>query len=228
LIDLGCDETKITVHRSGIDFNKFVLHKSNKSDDLIRILSVGRLVEKKGFKYGIYAIKKLRNIHQNIKYDIIGDGPLRNELQHLIESLEMGEVINLLGDKHQQEVIETLNNSHILIAPSVTTYTGDQEGIPNVLKEAMAMNLPVISTNHSGIPELIKNGISGILVPERDIDALAEKLNYLINHPQIWSKMCRAARNHVVEDYDINKLNCQLIEIYEHVLKNSARYSWGI
>jgi colanic acid/amylovoran biosynthesis glycosyltransferase len=132
----------------------------------------------------------------------------------------MGEVINLLGNKHQRDVIEALNKSHIFIAPSVTTATGDQEGTPNVLKEAMAMNLPVISTNHSGIPELIKNGISGFLVPERDIDALAEKLNYLINHPQIWSNMCKVARNHVVEHYDINKLSYQLIGIYKHVLKN--------
>lgn len=216
---LGCDKTKITIHRSGIDCNKFFsTQKHRKPNKLIRIVSVGRLVEKKGIKYGIYAIKKLKNVHQNIKYDIIGNGPLKDDLNQLIEKLEMGETISLLGDKHQKEVIKILNNSHILITPSVTANTGDQEGIPNIVKEAMAMNLPVIGTNHSGIPELIKNGISGILVPERDIDALAEKLDYLINNPQIWSNMCKAARSHVVEHYDINKLNDRLVGIYKQVL----------
>lgn len=113
----------------------------------------------------------------------------------------------MVGPKSQQQVIEILDKAHILLAPSVTDKNGDQEGIPVVLMEAMAMGLPLVSTQHSGIPELIKNGVSGFLVPERNVEALFDKLKYLVDNSHMWPKMGRHGRNCVKEHYDINKLN---------------------
>lgn len=114
--------------------------------------------------------------------------------------------------------MEILNNAHLFIAPSVTAKDGNQDAPINVLKEAMAMGLPAISTDHGGIPELVEDGVSGFLVPERDVDALVEKLGYLIEHPEIWTEMGRAGRAYVEAHYDLNKLNDQLVAIYRQVL----------
>ena len=219
LLKLGCDEKKIRVHRSGIDCSRFVFTPRRlHSDGRVRIATTGRLIEKKGIEYSIRAIALIASVNPNIEYNIIGDGPLKENLQQLINSLNVSNIVKLLGWKKQQEVIEILNNSHIFVAPSVTGKDGDQEGIPNVLKEAMAMGLPVIGTLHGGIPELIEDGISGCLVPERDADAISQKLSYLIEHSQVWAEMGQAGRTHVEEHYDINKLNDELVQIYQQLL----------
>jgi colanic acid/amylovoran biosynthesis glycosyltransferase len=105
-----------------------------------------------------------------------------------------------------------------MVAPSITAENGDQEGIPNVLKEAMALGLPVISTLHGGIPELVEDGVSGFLVKERDVDSLAERLAYLVDHPETWSKMGSEGRACIEKDYDMNKLNDHLVDLYEKTL----------
>ncbi len=216
LIELGCDRDKIIVHRMGIDCSKFAFTPRKLSGDgCIQIVTIARLVEKKGVEYGVRAVAKLAKNNRNIKYNIVGDGYLREPLEQLIEKLDVSETVKLLGWKQQQEIIEILNDGDILLAPSVTSQkNGDREGIPVVLMEAMAMGLPVLSTQHSGIPELIEDGISGFLVPEGDVDALANKLNYLIEHPEIWSEMGQAAHLYVKEYHDINQLNDRLLEIY--------------
>ena len=105
-----------------------------------------------------------------------------------------------------------------MLAPSVTSQNGDCEGIPVAIVEALAWGLPVLSTLHSGIPEVIQDGESGFLVPERDTEALAEKLEYLIEHPELWPEMGRKGRKYVEEHYDIDKLNDRLVEIYQRLL----------
>ncbi len=220
-IKLGCDEQKIVVHPSGIDCNRFPFKtRYPQTHDTIRITTIGRLVEKKGIEYSIRAVAKVAKSNQNIEYNIIGDGELKEDLQQLIQRLNISDKVKLIGWKNQPEIIEILDNSHILLAPSVTSRKGDQDAAINTLKEAMAMGLPVIATLHGGIPELVKNGISGFLVPERDASAIAEKLNYLIEHPEIWSQMGKAGRAYVEAHYDINKLNDKLVQIYRQVLMN--------
>ena len=228
-IKLGCDQDKILVHGSGIDCRKFTFTpRSFPSDGQVRIVTTGRLIEKKGIEYSIRAIAKL--VHGDhpykdssehrytLEYNIIGDGALKQCLLNLIEELNVDHIIRLLGWKQQQELITILNGSHIFIAPSITAANGNQDAPVNTLKEAMAMGLPVISTYHGGIPELVEDGISGLLVPERDADAIAEKLSYLIEHPEIWSKMSQAGRTRVEEKYDMEKLNDELVEIYQKLL----------
>lgn len=218
-IKLGCNPAKIIVHGSGIDCNRF-RYKPRKPnlDGVTQIVTVGRLVEKKGIEYGIRAVAKLTH---PINYTIIGDGNFKEQLQQLIYALGVSDKVKLLGWKNQQEIIEILEDMQILIAPSVTGSDGNQDAPVNTLKEAMAMGMPVIGTLHGGIPELVEDGISGFLVPEKDADAIALKLNYLIEHPEVWESMGSSGRTFVKTHYDINKLNDELVDIYRQVVKSN-------
>lgn len=223
LVNLGCNECQISVHHMGIDCRKFSFKQRQLPDNgCIRMVTIARLVEKKGVEYGIRAVVKLAEIHPDIEYTILGDGPLKEQLQQLIQQLNGGDKVKLLGWQQQDEVIEQLNRAHILLAPSVTSQDGDQEGIPVSLMEAMAMGLPVISTYHSGIPELIENGVSGFLVPEREVDALVEKLRELIEYPDVYTRIAEAGRIRVEEEFNIDTLSDRLLEIYHQLILNPS------
>ncbi|GAB1540067.1 colanic acid biosynthesis glycosyltransferase WcaL [Scytonema sp. NUACC21] len=134
-IALGCNSKKIVVHGSGIDCSKFTFTPRYLPDDKkIRIATTGRLVEKKGIEYAIRAIAKLPHINQNIEYNIIGDGLLKEHFQNLIDELNLNNIVKLLGWKQQQEIIDILNDCHIFIAPSVTASDGNQDAPVNTLK----------------------------------------------------------------------------------------------
>ncbi len=187
LIRMGCDEKKIIVHRMGINTENFrrssrKIHKNRN----INILSVARFVEKKGLKYGIEAVSKVVMKYNDVTYKIIGGGELKDDLECLISDLDVEKFIKIDEWKSQEEIRALMSESDIFLAPSVTSLNGDQEGIPVVLMEALASGMPVISTYHSGIPELIEDGKSGFLAPERDVDALMEKIFYLIEHTEKW------------------------------------------
>ncbi|QIR35475.1 colanic acid biosynthesis glycosyltransferase WcaL [Tolypothrix sp. PCC 7910] len=222
-IQLGCDAKKIVVHGSGIDCSQFHFKKRlpPEPQGKISIATTCRLIPKKGIEYSIRAVAKVAKIYPQIEYNIIGDGYLRADLQQLIQNLNVAEQVKLLGWKNQPAIIEILDQAHIFLATSITTDDGNQDAPLNTLKEAMAMGLPVISTLHGGIPELVEDGISGFLVPEKDVDAITEKLIYLIEHPEIWSQMGEAGRAYVEKNYDINKLNDELVQIYQQVIANN-------
>ncbi|MBW4618783.1 MAG: glycosyltransferase [Cyanosarcina radialis HA8281-LM2] len=225
-IKLGCNPDKIVVHGSGIDCRKFAFKpRSLPIGDRVRIATTGRLVEKKGIEYCIRAISQIAPTHPNIEFNIIGDGHLKEDFEKLIQELNVGHLVKLLGWKNQQEIVEILDNSHIFLAPSVTAADGNQDAPVNTLKEAMAMGLPVISTYHGGIPELVEDGVSGFLVPERDANAIAEKLDYLMSYPETWVQMGRAGRRRVEDKYDMEKLNNELVEIYQSLFDLSANHS---
>jgi colanic acid/amylovoran biosynthesis glycosyltransferase len=154
-----------------------------------------------------------------VTYSIIGDGEERKDLERLAAELGIEKAVRFLGWKTQDELIRIMENAHILIAPSVTAANGAEEGIPNVIKEAMAMGLPVVGSIHGGVPELITHGISGYLVEEKDVDALAERLSFLHDHSEIWSRLGRAGREKVERDFDIHKLNRELEELYRSIIK---------
>ncbi len=224
-IALGCPAELIKVHFSGIDCQQFTFQpRFLKQDETIRIVTTGRLVEKKGIEYSIRAVAKQAQITPHLEYRIIGDGELRYDFERLIQALGMQNIIKLVGWKNETEIKEILEQSHLFIAPSVTAKDGNQDAPINVLKEAMAMGLPVISTYHGGIPELVQDGVSGYLVPERDIEALANKLDCLIQHPEKWSKMGKAGRDYVEKNYDLDKLNDKLVILYEQVIKLGKKF----
>ncbi len=221
LIRIGCDPNRLAVVRSGLEPREFTFSPPRPpGDGKIRIATTGRLSEKKGIEYGIRAVAQLASQYPNLEYKIIGDGPLKSKLQQLIDELGVSTIIQLLGWKTQPEIQEVLANSHIFMAPSVTAADGDCDAPINVLKEAMAIGLPVVSTYHGGIPELVRDGISGFLVPERDAPGLAEKLKVLIQHPEQWAQMGQAGRTEVETHYNINPLNDLLVDVYHQAVNS--------
>jgi len=221
LLELGCDARKVFVHRMGIDCARFQFRpRELKAGQPARLLSIARLVEKKGIEFAIRAAAQAR--HRGFQYDIIGDGPLRPALEKLAADLGVGDRVRLLGWKQQTEVVALLDQAHLLVAPSVTGRDGDQEGIPVAMMEAMAMGLPVLSTRHSGIPELVEDGRSGFLVAERDVQALADRLDSLLSCPERWPAMGEAGRRRVESEFDIDRLNDALVETFRRVLDGSG------
>ncbi|MBE9214771.1 glycosyltransferase [Plectonema cf. radiosum LEGE 06105] len=225
-IQLGCDEKKIIVHGSGIDCSRFKFKPRYPDDSgLIRIATTGRLIEKKGIEYAIRAMAEVVKVYPNVEFNIIGDGELKEHFAQIIQELNIADKVHLKGWRNQKEIISILDETHIFVAPSVTASDGNQDAPVNTLKEAMAMGLPVIGTLHGGIPELIEDGISGFLVPERDASAIADKLIYLIEHSEMWQQMGLSGRKKVEMHYDINKLNSELVEIYQLISSNDLYLS---
>ena len=222
-IELGCPKEKIAVHGSGIDCNRFsFIPRYLPADGAIRVATTGRFVEKKGIEYAIRAIALSVQKHPRLEYHLIGDGPLREKLENLIAELQIQAFVKLHGWKEQTDIIKILDTCQLFVAPSVTAADGNQDAPVNTLKEAMAMGLPVIGTYHGGIPELVEDGVSGFLVPERDAEAIATKLSYLIEHPENWSQMGKAGRARVEEKYDMNKLNEELVQLYQQLLDSES------
>ena len=222
LIALGCDPHKVwmQVHHMGIDCDKFVPAENADNPDKIHIVSVARLVEKKGLSYGIQAVARLIKEYSDLQlsYQIVGNGILRTELEAQIEQLGVTKQIKLLGWKEQQEVQDITSQADIILAPSITSSQGDCEGIPVSLMEAMAQAIPVVSTYHSGIPELVEDGVTGYLVEEKQVNALTQKLEHLVNNPSLRRKMGLAGREKVLREYNIDLLCDRLVEIYHKLL----------
>lgn len=215
LVAAGCPADKTIVHHMGLDCAKFRFRPPGPhTGSAPRLLTVGRLVEKKGIRYGIRAVAALAGDFPQIRYRVIGDGPLRPELETLVRQLGAGAVVELLGWRSHAEVREELVGSDLLLAPSVTAEDGDEEGIPVVLMEAMAIGLPVVSTFHSGIPELVAEDRSGVLVPPRDALALAAALRQLLRQPDRWAEMARQGRQTVEQQFDRRRLNDRLVQLY--------------
>lgn len=251
LIDLGCPSNKIHVLRSGINTTEFYYRaRSLNPGETLRLLSVGRLVEKKGFEFAIRAVAKLRGAIKGIRnqlperpgtdrrlvgcfaqlvpdpfncpspfsYTIVGDGPLRPQLEELAASLGVGDIVKFRGWQPQDNVLEELSRAHIVINSSVTAANGDEEGIPNTLKEAMACGIPVIATRHSGIPELVEDEVSGYLVPERDSDAIADRIERMVCQAGQWPEMGEAGHKMIADHYDTNCLNDRLVRLYQELV----------
>jgi colanic acid/amylovoran biosynthesis glycosyltransferase len=214
LISLGCPPEKIRVHHMGIDLGKFRFKpRTVCPGQPVRLVTIARFVEKKGLYYSICAVAKVLSDHPNVEYTIVGDGPLRQDLLNLIQELGVGEKVRLCGWKDAQSILEILAETHILLLHSVVSKNGDMEGIPVSIMEAMAMGIPVISTRHSGIAELVQDGQSGFLVVEKDIDDTAAKINRMIETQETWPEMGAVGRRIVETDFNIKTLNRRFIEI---------------
>ncbi len=227
LVSLGCSPERIVVHHMGINCSQFSFNSRQwDPSGPVRLVSCCRLVEKKGIQYAIQAVAKAIKTYNSIHYQIIGDGPLKPELKTLIQALNLSEHVELSGWQDQSEIIRSLNKAHIFLAPSVTSLSGDQEGIPVAIMEAMAHGLPILSTQHSGIPELVEHGQSGYLAAERDTDQLAYYLIQLLQDPHRWVPMGLSGRAQVEANFNIQDLTKQLISYYERCCSHSSLTSY--
>lgn len=212
LLAMGAPAERTHVHHMGIDTAHFAPPPAPRSGRRpVRLLSVGRLVEKKGFADAIEAVARVPRALP-IRYRIIGTGPLEADLRRTIARREVSDRVELLGAQSHDAVRSAMLESDILLAPSVTARNGDQEGIPVTIMEAMAMELPIAATLHSGIPELVTHGESGTLVPERNPPALAHAIEQLATNESLRITMGRAGRLFVLREFDIDRLNDRLLD----------------
>ena len=224
MVALGCPPPKIHKLPMGVDITGFPFQERTLgADQVVRVLTVGRLVEKKGVEYAIRAFAVAYERHPNMRYDIIGDGPLRPKLEALSKELRVSEAVFFHGARPSDYVKRTMQAAHLFVLASITATDGDEEGQGLVLQEAQASGLPVLATDHNGFSESILPGRSGYLLPERNSTALAERLISLVENPSIWAEMGRAGHKHVEAHYDIRKLNAQLAELYNTTVREYAR-----
>ncbi len=176
LIDAGIPEDRIEVQYLGIPIELFKYVKRTSPSKLIKthrnlqFIQVSNFVEKKGHIYSILAFQKLLNICPGAHLNLIGEGPLLHSCKKVVHKNGLSNKIKFLGVKNSEEVAEIMKKSDIFLHHSITSKKGDQEGLPTVLMEAMSTGMIIISTFHSGIPELVKNGFNGFLVREKDIE----------------------------------------------------------
>ncbi|MFC5758238.1 glycosyltransferase [Rhizobium sp. GCM10022189] len=205
LAELDAPSDKIHTIRLGVDCNAFAYKRRVVvPGEPMRFITIGRMTEKKGHRYTIEAFKALaeRRPDLNICLDVIGDGPDLQEIRAITAGWQSNARITLHGALAHQDVRAMLDQSHIFVLPSVVAANGDMEGIPVSIMEAMAMGLPVISTHHSGIPELVEDGLSGILVGERDADALSAAMERLGSQPELLLTMGKAGRAIIEREYN--------------------------
>ena len=156
------------------------------------ILSVGRLIEKKGYPDLIEACALLKARGLPFRCEIAGDGPLEEELSQLIASRGLGDSVILLGAAPQDEIIRKLSHTSVFALACATEHDGGMDNLPTVLMEAMAAGVPCVSTRLAGVPEMVEHGVTGLLTAERDPVAFADALEKLLQHPEQAQQMGQA------------------------------------
>ena len=227
LIELGCPDDKVKVQHLGINPETIPFIPRNlNTDQKVKIMIAGTFREKKGITYALEACAKVASRCRNIEITLIGDAgrsqreiDYKKEILAIMDSPDLAERVNYRGFLPYPDFIEEAKNNHIFLSPSIHPSDGETEGgAPVALIEMSAYGMPIVSTFHCDIPEVVLDGKSGFLVPEKDSDALAERLEHLINHPELWEPMGRAGRKHIEEEFNIVKQAAKLEEIYDSLM----------
>jgi colanic acid/amylovoran biosynthesis glycosyltransferase len=222
VVDLGCDERKIEVQHTGIPLDEFPFRERNfppRSDGgEWRLMQAGRLIEKKGLPVTLRAFASFLTQYPNATLAIAGDGPLLGQIQDLARELKIDNRVSFTGFISQEQLRDLYYASHIFLHPSEIGPDGNQEGIPNSMLEAMASGLPVFATQHGGIPEAIENGVSGLLVPERNHDELGRALLDAVQDPGFLSRIARAGADVARKNFDLRVQARRLEDIYLRLL----------
>lgn len=176
------------------------------------VVSTGRLVWKKGFEYGVLAIKLLLDKGYNIEYRIIGDGNGKESLQFMVEELRLGNSVCLLGHMTHNQIAEELRSADMFLHPAVS------EGFCNAVVEAQAVGLPVITTNADGLSENIEVGVTGFSIPIYNYELLAEKIEYLVNNPNERASFGRMGIKRANSLYDLNDQIVKFSEVYNKLI----------
>ncbi|MEB4819076.1 glycosyltransferase [Bacillus thuringiensis] len=217
LIAWGCPPEKIRVLYGGVDLNQYN-YQTLQREGAQNILSVGRLVEKKGHHILMKAFKKIQGKFPKATLTIIGRGELEEHIKSLAIQLNLGNSFRLLNHLPKDQVREQMTNADIFCAASLEASNGDIEGIPNTLKEAMALGVPVVSTDHAGIPELITNNKEGILVQENNVDELVNALEFMLANRDMWKLYTLAARKKIEKRFSLVQQLQQQAEFYDELV----------
>lgn len=223
IVKLGCPEEKVRVLYGGVDLDRFQDRPRQwEPGKKIRFLAIGRFVEKKGFTDLIHAFAVLKKKIPHVKLTLIGQGPCEAEYRKLIRLYKLGRSVQIIPWVSYHDIQKKYYQSHIFCAPSCTDKEGNQEGIPNTVKEAMATGMPVISTTHAGIPELVKHKVSGLLVPEKSRAELAKAMIWLAGHPETWNRYGMEARKKVETDFNLARQLEKQKAYYDEIIMKQA------
>ena len=220
----ACKGSDIDVHRiyHGLDTDLFVpaARERHSADQIPTILSVGRLVEKKGFDYLVKACAILRDRGVRFNCRIVGGADKYAQvIKQLIAELDLQDFVNLPGAVTQEELRDIYQQGDVFALPCLVVDNGDRDGIPNVLVEAMAMEMPVISTDISGIPELIQDQVNGLLVPEKNAEAIADAIQSVLEDPVLRLRLGQAARQTVCRDFNSRHTTVALKKLFDICLE---------
>jgi len=222
LLDNGILESEVEVVYSGLNIEKINFkeeYKLQENRNPIRLLSIGRLTEKKGHDISIRLVCGLVLRGYDIHLDIIGSGEELENLKSLAHELGVKERINFLGQKNWESTLTTLSKTSIFILMSKAARNSDQEGIPNVLKEAMALGIPCLSTFHGGIPELKPLVQFDLLCEENNAEAAVELVENLLRRKAHEIETIRLnSREFIIDNFDCREVNRKLIKIYQEVI----------
>lgn len=210
LIKMGADASNIKVHHMGINLAEFSLISPVPMESTMKFLSIGRLTEKKGMDVTIEVMEALKASGVDVSLEIIGEGELRQQLESQIKQANLSNEVTLLGWQSQVEINKAIEKADIMMQLSKTAANGDKEGIPVVLMEAMGRGKLIISTEHSGIPELITNNKNGWLVPEGAVQETIQKVLEIRDNPEQWLPVSLQAREKIDAEFNIDRLNDQL------------------
>lgn len=192
---------QIPVHliEPAIDLSLFQPSKPQKTTNKIQLITVARLSWAKGHEFGMDAIAIVRLKHPNIEYVLIGEGEFKEAIHYAAfqHNLVSTGVVHFVGNVKRESIKSFLDEADIMIHPAL------EEGFCNAVIEAQAMEIPVVCSDAGGLPENVENGVTGFVVPRRDAKAMADKIIYLIENPEIRLKMGAAGRKRVIEKFDI-------------------------
>jgi colanic acid/amylovoran/stewartan biosynthesis glycosyltransferase WcaL/AmsK/CpsK len=224
LVALGCPAARIEVQRIGIPVEEIAFRPRAPrppGEKAVAIFS-GRFVEKKGLKLALAACAAARTRTQDFEFRIIGDGPLRDEIERTIERLGMQGYVRLLGFLGYADYLREMAAADFFLHPSLTASDGDSEGgAPTTILEAQAAGLPIVSTTHADIPNVVLPGRSALLAPEGDAAALADHITLLVTEQERWRPMGAAGRQFVAEHHDVRRQVEALEDRYERLIRSS-------
>lgn len=203
-------KTRVEVVRTGADLSTFVAAPPPPDDTPLRLACVASLEPYKGQHHLVDAVARLQAAGVAVRCELAGEGEDREALEAQVRAAGLEEQVVLLGGQTKDEVRALLDRSHVFVLPSIVTETGKREGIPVALMEAMASGRPVVATDISGISELVEDGVTGLLVREKDPAALAGAVERLAADPELRDRLARAGRKRVEEEYDLRRTTGQL------------------
>ena len=226
LIEAGAPPERVETHHLGVPVARYPF-SPRRIGQSIRLLCVCRMVEKKGLSVALEALKHLSREHPKIdwKFEIGGDGPLESALRRQVVETGIQDRVHFLGPLSHAETLTRIAEADCFLLPSITAADGDQEGIPVTLMEAMALGTPVCTTRHSGIPELVKHGETGLLSKERDAEALSANIRALASREVDAFALAQAARLKVERDFDEDAQNNALIERCRRLIREGPKRS---
>lgn len=220
LSGFGCPPDKIHIVHLAIDLDKYS-YRERRPGEVVKLLIVATFNGKKGYQVLLEAFAKVCKRKENVRLTIVGFGPLKNEIEVTINNLQLTTKVNLIDTTNHPDFfslfVKNLHEKDIFVHPSLTTPAGDSEGTPTVIMAASSCGMPVISTWHAGIPEIVLDGQTGFLVPEKDADALAEKMLHLAEHPELWNRFGRAGRKHIEQEFSRVALTQNLEKVYNRL-----------